>query len=470
MSLDLANSERMYADLGNIWAQIGQNGVKTGCVVSESTPQAMSVDVASGTVIIQGTEVTVSSATGLSISASDPSNPRLDLIRVDATGTIDVVTGTPASDPKPDVSFDFADYAILARVRVEATETSIVDAKIKDLRVLINAAPPPPSSGIDVHVESFTSQTSVVANHGFNNSNVIVQVYDSSDEQITPNTIDITDANNVTVNFSSATTGKIIIYASDTSVANTGVTAYYSQGFTSSTSVAVSHSLGQKYPVVKCYDSSDQEIEPATITAVDDNNLTVTFSPAQTGKVVVVGGVLSTSVYGVKRYSESFTGETTGYTVAHNLNTTTPDVTVYDNTGVLVTPSNITVTDANTVTIDFALSTSGNVEVQGGSQSTSPGSGTADFLPDTNNTWDIGSGTFKWKDLYAVRTRTGTIDNSGSDITVDDNLDMNGNEVKGMVMEILSSDPGSPVEGQVWYNSTDKQLKLYNGTSVVILG
>ena len=28
----------------------------------------------------------------------------------------------------------------------------------------------------------------------------------------------------------------------------------------------------------------------------------------------------------------------------------------------------------------------------------------------------------------------------------------------------VASDPGSPTEGQVWYNTTDGNLKFYNGT------
>lgn len=36
--------------------------------------------------------------------------------------------------------------------------------------------------------------------------------------------------------------------------------------------------------------------------------------------------------------------------------------------------------------------------------------------------------------------------------------------------EIRIDDPATPTEGDVWYNSTDKQFKGYNGTEVVILG
>ena len=32
-------------------------------------------------------------------------------------------------------------------------------------------------------------------------------------------------------------------------------------------------------------------------------------------------------------------------------------------------------------------------------------------------------------------------------------------EIKGTQIEVVSSDPSNPVEGQVWYNSTDQVVK-----------
>jgi hypothetical protein len=48
-------------------------------------------------------------------------------------------------------------------------------------------------------------------------------------------------------------------------------------------------------------------------------------------------------------------------------------------------------------------------------------------------------------------------------------IDMTLNEIRNALMHPLSSDPGSPTEGQIWYNSTTKKLKYYNGTSNVPL-
>lgn len=42
-------------------------------------------------------------------------------------------------------------------------------------------------------------------------------------------------------------------------------------------------------------------------------------------------------------------------------------------------------------------------------------------------------------------------------------------ELRNAVIHTLASDPASPVAGQYWYNSTSKEVKYYDGTSVKVL-
>jgi len=44
-------------------------------------------------------------------------------------------------------------------------------------------------------------------------------------------------------------------------------------------------------------------------------------------------------------------------------------------------------------------------------------------------------------------------------------LDMSKNEIQNAVIQVLASDPGSPVNGQMYFNSSTKKLRTYNGTS-----
>ena len=46
-------------------------------------------------------------------------------------------------------------------------------------------------------------------------------------------------------------------------------------------------------------------------------------------------------------------------------------------------------------------------------------------------------------------------------------IDLNKNEVQNGVIHVLAANPSNPVEGQIYYNSTDKKLYFYDGSSWV---
>jgi len=53
--------------------------------------------------------------------------------------------------------------------------------------------------------------------------------------------------------------------------------------------------------------------------------------------------------------------------------------------------------------------------------------------------------------------------------TIKVNLSLNNHELQSFVVEKLSTDPSGLVEARMWYNTTSKQLKYYDGTSIKIL-
>lgn len=59
--------------------------------------------------------------------------------------------------------------------------------------------------------DTFTSVTTKVVTHNFGTKDVIVTVYNNSDEQILPSTITTTNTNSVTVTFDTATTGRVVV-------------------------------------------------------------------------------------------------------------------------------------------------------------------------------------------------------------------------------------------------------------------
>lgn len=49
------------------------------------------------------------------------------------------------------------------------------------------------------------------------------------------------------------------------------------------------------------------------------------------------------------------------------------------------------------------------------------------------------------------------------------NIDLNQNELQNVVIQVLASDPSSPVEGQVWVNNASHRLKMFlNGVTVTL--
>lgn len=118
-------------------------------VTAQATPN-MSVLVAGGRVAVKGTQATYQGTyfgenrgnTTLTITASDPTNPRRDLIVASVrdaqySGTdnnfdVRVVAGTPAASPVDPATP--ANAFVLARVAVAAGATSVTNANITDLR------------------------------------------------------------------------------------------------------------------------------------------------------------------------------------------------------------------------------------------------------------------------------------------------------------------------------------------------
>ena len=151
--------------------------------VSQNGTPNMSVNVAAGQVAVDGTQDAVhqgtyvglnDATTNLSIAASDPTNPRIDIVVAQFEDSVysgsnndfklAVVTGTPAGSPSPPATP--VNSLVLAQVRVNATVTSIVNANITDTRTFVEQAIFPGVTGFTIWDSTAVFQNLLVADSG----------------------------------------------------------------------------------------------------------------------------------------------------------------------------------------------------------------------------------------------------------------------------------------------------------------
>ena len=94
---------------------------------------------------------------------------------------------------------------------------------------------------------------------------------------------------------------------------------------------------------------------------------------------------------------------------------------------------------------------------------------TSNLTPNANVTYDLGSTSKRWKDLYTERAligQTGTMHTSSSLTVLMDGK-------AGMLLPSASSDPtvsGTTEKGMTYFNLTDNLMKVYSGTDWVPVG
>lgn len=122
-------------DPGADYVQSFIPGSSTELEVTESSPAAMTVEVAAGVAVIRsssGVRRYRFQADTVTIAAADPTNARIDIVYADHDGTLGVRQGAAAGVPLPPVLAD--GEVALARVAVAALASSIVTANITDQR------------------------------------------------------------------------------------------------------------------------------------------------------------------------------------------------------------------------------------------------------------------------------------------------------------------------------------------------
>lgn len=126
-----------------------------------------------------------------------------------------------------------------------------------------------------------TALTQWNIHHDLNTTFVIVQIFDTDNQVIIPDGIQIIDASNVKVTFTSNVAGRaVILTGSIEGITKPAYAVEYVQS-NASTSWVINHNLGYS-PIAKIY-VDGQEIQPLAIVYNSSNQLTITFSSPQVG-------------------------------------------------------------------------------------------------------------------------------------------------------------------------------------------
>lgn len=117
--------------------------------------------------------------------------------------------------------------------------------------------------------------------HNLATTNPLVQIYDNTQTMIIPNSVDIVDANNLTVTFGSAVAGMAVIMYGDIDGAPKSQYAYTYYQTSADTTWTIVHNLGYN-PIVRVFIGTE-EVQPATVSFPDTNTVIITFNTAQMG-------------------------------------------------------------------------------------------------------------------------------------------------------------------------------------------
>lgn len=179
-------SHMTTVDIDALVAGIATDGVLTGCAVTAQGTPNMTLAVASGTVRIATATVTVA-AGNVTITAAHASNPRIDLVVVNSSGTKSVVAGTPVAyvtnTTTPVPPSIPASSIVLAQVYVPPTVTAITNAMVTDKRVVVTPGiqgpqgPPGTTDGslVFVAANDGTTDVSNALSTALNNANTLNQ-------------------------------------------------------------------------------------------------------------------------------------------------------------------------------------------------------------------------------------------------------------------------------------------------------
>jgi hypothetical protein len=271
---------------------------------------------------------------------------------------------------------------------------------------------------------SFDNQSSIVVTHNFGSKNVFISVYDNSDSQIIPQSVVLTNNNTVTVGLSGNHSGYVVVgkgghLVSGTFVQEVSEVATVTASFDNQSSINVSHNFNSRNVIVSIYDSNYSQLIPETLTLTDENSVDIVLSGNHSGHVVVAKGghFVSGSVTTIANFTEltnkpsglvsGSSQLTSSYDTRYALSGSvgggngTSDFTQLINVpSGLVSGSSQVISILNSVNTYTASQSTSSLATTGSNTFVGTQTYSGSIIPATDNTYDLGSPTNQFRDLY----------------------------------------------------------------------
>lgn len=121
--------------------------------------------------------------------------------------------------------------------------------------------------------------------HGMNSAKVIVQVYNSDNQLVVPDSVEGIDADTVEITFSQAVTGHAIVMIGNLDGLTKPDVAFQLDVTVATTEVTVDHVLGYA-PIIRFITTDGYEVLPSSVQHTTNNQTVLTFTNAVTGTVL----------------------------------------------------------------------------------------------------------------------------------------------------------------------------------------
>lgn len=135
---------------------------------------------------------------------------------------------------------------------------------------------------------SYSNTVDETITHNLGGQSLFVSVYDTSYNEILPDSVSVVDDNNINITFAATSSGNVVIAGGVIDATTISTATTYTQAISGSSSYTVNHNLNAEWPLVQVYDSASRaQFVPQSVVSVNASTTNITFSAPFNGFVTI---------------------------------------------------------------------------------------------------------------------------------------------------------------------------------------